>query len=130
MPRLTKGQRHPGAGRKKGQPNKNTLDVMQKCKELGVDPLEIMLRFAAGDWKGLGYKEEKRVVGIGPKGLLIEDYVIDAGLRQKSAKDVSEYLYAKRKAVEHSGEDGEPLKKVVVYETVWRDQPDEPKGDT
>ena len=78
-------------GRKKGTPNKKTADAQKMADEMGVDPLKILLHFAAGDHKALGYKS-----------------AIPMDLRLGAAKDACSYLYAKRKAVEISAE-SDPL---------------------
>lgn len=96
-------------GRKKGTPNKKTQALLEKAKELGVDPFEILLLFAKGDWKALGYDSPEKVIAVTKDGQEVFSDRITAELRQKSAKDAAEYLYAKRKALEVTGEDGGPL---------------------
>lgn len=39
-----KGGKRPGAGRKKGVPNKRTAEVQRQVEESGITPLEFMLR--------------------------------------------------------------------------------------
>jgi hypothetical protein len=99
---MASNPRNHGAGRKKGTPNKLTQDLMSKCEELGVDPFEVLLHFAKGDWKTLGYDTETRLVSASEFGEITE-YTITPELRAKAAKDACEYLFPKRKAVEHSG---------------------------
>lgn len=91
-------------GRKKGTPNKTTLPLEEKARELGVDPFEILLRFAAGDWEGLGYDaeiyhQEK------PDGSVRMGYVITPNMRLTAAGEACQYIYPKRKAVELKGND-------------------------
>jgi len=93
-----KGGFIPGAGRKKGTPNKRTLEAIELSERLDCNPLEILLLFAKGDWKALGYSE-KTVTKFYGETMVIED-VIQPELRQKSAKDACEYIYAKRKAID------------------------------
>jgi len=90
-------------GRTKGTANKSKLPLEEKARELGCDPFEILCRFALGDWKGLGYKEE---FSFSPtqKGEVVEKPIIPPELRQKAAAEAAQYLYPKRKAIEHSGE--------------------------
>jgi hypothetical protein len=90
-------------GRTKGTPNKNVLPLQEKARELGCDPFEILCRFALGDWEGLGYAQELTFQSTN-KGELIERYVIPPELRQKAAAEAAQYIYPKRKAIEHSGE--------------------------
>ena len=108
-------------GRKKGTPNKNRQVLLDKAKELGVDPFQILLLFAKGDWKALGYDSAETVTAITKDGQKIFADRISPELRQKSAKDASEYLYPKRKAVELTGEDGGP----VDFNNVSKDEIDQ-----
>jgi len=107
-------------GRKKGTPNKSSVPAEAMAKELGIDPFKILLLFANGDWEALGYEGKKRIVGYSNKGDAIEDYTISPDLRAKAASDASQYILPKRKAIEHSGPDGESLNLgVTIYEAVW-----------
>ena len=90
-------------GRGKGTPNKTSLNLHEKAKELGCDPFEILCRFALGDWEGLGYNEEFTFSPT-QKGEVIEKPIIPPELRQKAAAEAAQYLFPKRKAIEHSGE--------------------------
>lgn len=89
--------------RPKGSPNKNALPLQEKAKELGCDPFEILCRFALGDWEGLGYDKGITYQSTN-KGDLIEKHIIPPELRQKAAAEAAQYIYPKRKAIEHSGE--------------------------
>jgi hypothetical protein len=90
-------------GRTKGTPNKSALPLQEKAKELGCDPFEILCRFALGDWQGLGYDKGITYQSTN-KGDLIEKHIIPPELRSKAAAEAAQYLYPKRKAIEHSGE--------------------------
>lgn len=93
------------SGRKRGTLNKNRQILIEKANELGVDPFEILLRFASGDWKGLGYDEEKYVHSANENGTFYK-YTIEPATRAKCASEACQYLHPKRKAVELTGEDG------------------------
>ena len=95
MPRL--------GGRAKGTPNKNALPLKEMAEKLNCNPFEILLRFAMGDWNGLGYKAEATYAPT-QKGEVIEKPTIPPELRVKAASEAAQYLYPKRKAIEHSGE--------------------------
>lgn len=85
-------------GRAKGTPNKNTKALLEKAEELGVDPFEVLLRFAAGDWKGLGYqKPQRQLVSM---GRIFYVDVITPQMRIYAADKACQYLYPKRKAVD------------------------------
>ena len=75
-------------GRQKGTPNKKTFDAKLIAEQLDCDPFEILVHFAKGDADALGYKGG----------------TIPPDMRLQAAKEASQYLYPKRKAVEHSGE--------------------------
>lgn len=93
-------------GRSKGTPNKKTKDLMEKAEQLGVDPFEILLRFAAGDWKGLGYKTKDTLESAG-MGRIIKVDRISADLRKSAAAAAMPYLYPKRKAIEFKPSEGD-----------------------
>lgn len=44
-----KGGARPGAGRKKGEPNKRTAEIQQAVEQSGLTPLEYMLRVMRDD---------------------------------------------------------------------------------
>ena len=90
-------------GRQKGTRNHDHRTVAERAAALGVDPFEIMLLFAKGDWKGLGYKKESTTRWTG-NGIEYEEERIPPALRAKMAADVAQYIKPKLKAVEHSGE--------------------------
>ena len=90
-------------GRKKGRPNKRTEELKEISDRLGVDPFEVLLLFASGDWKALGYDKAKFVSGINEYGQWYK-WTIDPSLRSRAAAEACQYLNPKRKAIEHSGE--------------------------
>jgi hypothetical protein len=111
-----KGKANPGAGRPKGAKNKNESPLAIKARELGVDPFEILLLFAKGDYEGLGYKSESRVVGYTKAGEEILEEYCTPTLRQKSARDAAEYLYPKLKSVELTDPEGKnPFKTFAEF---------------
>lgn len=87
--------------RTKGAVNKLKMDAQAKAFELGIDPFEILLLFAAGKWKELGYRDPTKTIAV-PGGASYEEDIISAELRVNAAKDATNYLLAKRKSVEHS----------------------------
>lgn len=95
-------------GRTKGTPNKTTQELMDIADKLECNPFEVLIHFAKGDFEALGYPKEK-VVAISENGEEIRAPSISPELRQKSAKDACEFLFPKRKAIEHTGKDGEKL---------------------
>jgi hypothetical protein len=94
-------------GRKKGTPNKKDSTLALKSKELGIDPFEILLLFAKGDWEALGYpaatfvKEGSTFVN--------EELYIKPETRARAAAEAAQYIYPKLKAIEHSGDKDNPV---------------------
>jgi hypothetical protein len=79
MPR-TKGTPKTG-GRKKGTPNKASMPIAEICEKLGCNPAEVLIEFCS----------HKNPI-----------------YRLQASKELANYLYPKRKAIEHSGEIGGP----------------------
>lgn len=73
-----KGKNRPeGAGRRKGTPNKKTQVLSEICEQEGIDPFRALLNMAAKN--------------------------SDDQIRLGALKEICQYLYPKRKALEHSG---------------------------
>ena len=83
---MPSGGYRPGAGRKKGVPNKDTQALQDRIasKYPGWDPVEAMAEIAQDDTN-------------------------DVMIRLAALKEVSQYIHPKRKAIEHTGKDGAPL---------------------
>lgn len=94
------GQKKPtGSGRKKGQITKDRQMLLDKAKELDVDPFEILLLFAADRWKDLGYaKAEQTVYTAG--GGHFQERTISAELRARCAADACQYMLPRLKAID------------------------------
>lgn len=86
-------------GRAKGVPNKPKKTLLEKSEELGIDPFEILLRFAAEDWKGLGYAARTKI-SYTSAGIEFEEFVIKPEMRVKASGEACQYIYPKKKAVE------------------------------
>ena len=105
---MPKGKKY--GGRKKGTPNVNKFSGRELAQKLGVDPLEVLLRFAANDEKGLGYQPRTKIVN----GQEVPWPHIDPELRARCASEASEYLYTKYKSVEITDQNGDnPLKSLT-----------------
>lgn len=95
-------------GRPKGIPNKRTQlepKVRDICTRLGFEPIEVLARIACADWEGLGLDSptEKKVT---LKGDIIEQDRISISDRVHAAGKVADFLYPKKKSIEHTGPDG------------------------
>jgi hypothetical protein len=87
-------------GRQKGTPNKKTQDLLNKAEELGVDPFEILLFYAKRDWEALGF-ESPEIEKAGKDGQVFYEDRITAKMQMDAASEACQYLFPKRKAVEH-----------------------------
>lgn len=96
------GKKTKGSGRKKGTPNKRTIDAQKLAEEIGCDPLEVLLRATAGDWKFFGFKEKSLKIGKA----VVRDHITMED-RVSAAKEAAQYIYGKRKQIEHSAPDAE-----------------------
>ncbi len=90
--------KYPGSGRKKGTPNKSSLPLKEKAEKLGIDPYEVLLLFASGDWKKLGYDAEKVIKYS--KDCQNEEFTIQPAVRAKAAGEACKYLYPTLKSTE------------------------------
>lgn len=98
-------------GRKKGTPNKRSLEIEAICEKLDCNPFEILLLFAKGDAKALGYMG---ATPGAPAPTIAQD------IRAKAAAEASKYLYSQKKAVELStGDEGI---KIVIEDYTRRDR--------
>lgn len=74
-------------GRQKGTPNKVTQDILARCEEMGCDPMKILMEFA------LHHPEDSR--------------------RFEAAKELCQYIYPKRKAMELTSGDEKGFKLII-----------------
>lgn len=86
------GTKTPGSGRKKGTPNKITLDLITALEENNLAPVARIKRV----WAKL-----------------------KPGHQAEIALRLMEYVYPKRKAVDSLGHSHEDVKLHVTYETEW-----------
>ena len=80
-----KGGARPGAGRKKGAPNKKTAELQKAVAESGITPLEYMLNIMRSE----------------PSPDLPEELILEAiNLRFEAAKAAAPYVHAKLSSVD------------------------------
>lgn len=79
--------KNPESGRKKGVPNKRSQDLHDICEAKGISPFEALLDLASK-----GEKEETRLGAL---------------------KEVCQYLWPKKKAVEHSVADEDGFRIII-----------------
>lgn len=123
-------------GRLKGTPNKRTTELMTRLNSIGCDPLEITARIALGDvpcgtCHGIGKTKFQAKGGYKTNGFAPErvcqscwgdgkEKVITRD-RLAAASELLQYLHPKRKAIEVTGEDGEPIRHAVLVKFVEPD---------
>ena len=89
----SKGGYRPGAGRKKGGPNKRTVETQAMAQESGITPLDYMLSVMRSEI------EEPRA-------------------RLAAAQAAAPYVHAKLSSIEVTGKDGGALETVTRIELV------------
>lgn len=88
-------------GRPKGSKNIKTslFEAELIAKDLGINPFEVLLRMAAGDWKGLGYDTEVQVCEK-ENGATFLRYTITPEMRMNASAQACRYLFSSKQAVD------------------------------
>lgn len=90
-------KRAPGAGRKKGTLNRKTAEVMEVMKAHNFDPAQALIYCHDEAKKIFEYRKKKgNLVGA----------LIALDRMESPAAELAQYIYPKKKAIEHSGEVG------------------------
>lgn len=97
MPKLQKGQRHPGAGRKAGTPNKKTKELMEVLVKHDFEPAEALIYI---------YKQAKQIFEYRKQRSNLAGALTAMDRMHDAASELAGYVYPKKKAIEHSGEIG------------------------
>lgn len=84
---MPRGGSRPGAGRKKGAPNKASQKRQAEVAASGITPLDYMLK-------------------------VMRDDEADASRRDEMAKAAAPYVHPKLSAMQHTGKDGGPIQHV------------------
>lgn len=87
------------SGKPKGAISLLTRKVAETAARLGIDPFEVLLRFASGDWKALGYDKEKFIAGRNEYGIW-KKWTIDPSVRIQAAKEAAQYILPKLRSIE------------------------------
>jgi hypothetical protein len=94
-------------GRQKGTPNKvsaaQRIDAIAIAEQLECNPFEVILNFVKGDWRALGYQSPTKTL-FTAEGTPYEVDVITPEMRLSAAKEATQYLIPKKKALEISGD--------------------------
>jgi len=95
-----------GPGRPKGCKNKRNLEVEAIAARFAINPFEVLMMIAAGDWKGLGFKTKTTKV-FTASGAMNEVENVPLNERNQAAKEASKYLYSQKNKVElTTGQEG------------------------
>lgn len=89
-------------GRPRGAFNASTRRAKELSEKLGIDPIHILLLFAAGDWESLGYNGKYETKGYTKQGQEIMGLTIEPTVRCKAAAEVAQYIAPKLKAIEYT----------------------------
>ena len=105
-----KGGKRPGAGRKRGVPNKINAEVRRRALESGASPLEVLLTLMRKaeptrrpDESGLAY---------------FTRWKSWADQRLDAAKAAAPYVHHRLAVVEQTGTGGGPIQHIVTVEVV------------
>lgn len=112
-----------GCGRPKGALNKDHRKIYEIAEKLQIDPFEILLLFAAGDWKRLGYRSE--TMEKISKDCISWEYTVGPAVRMKAASEACQYFYPKKAAIQHKLENAEGEEvgfKVIVLDYTRKEE--------
>lgn len=98
-------------GRKKGTPNKRTFDLMETLRRLDCDPIESLARIANGEpLRCLVHLDKEN-------GQFVSDEIEPTFEQRLTAmKELAQYVYPKRKAIEGGPEGSQPVKMTVGWQ--------------
>jgi|ERR1700679_932363 hypothetical protein len=102
-----------GKGRAKGSKNRTVQIVEELVTRLDVDPLEILMLFAKGDWKALGY-DASSTIAYTSAGIEYEKPTISTDNRIQAATSAVKYIYSQKKAIELSNQVESEGFKIIV----------------
>lgn len=88
-------------GRPKGSKNKHSFQVEELAQTFDVEPFEILMRIATGDWKFFGFKSATETVYTA-QGIEMEQLAIPIKDRGAAAAKACAYLYSQKQAVQLS----------------------------
>jgi len=104
-------------GRIKGVKNKRTRTIEEIAAKFDIDPFQVLMMVAAGDWKGLGYDAPSKI-SYTNAGIEFEEPNIKLSDRVQAAKEASKYLYSQKQSVALSTGDQSIKIEIVDYTSV------------
>lgn len=102
---MPRGGARPGAGKRKGVPNKANAERLARCQASGETPFDALI-------EAMRYhlKRARDAVKVESHKEAADEYAHSS----RNAKDAAPYVHARLAAVEHSGADGSPIKIVIA----------------
>lgn len=97
MAKWKPGERPEGAGRPKGTPNKKTVEFLQIMQEQDFVPGEEFIKL---------YRRQMKIYELRRKNKNIPGMVEVLSNASTTLNNICQYVYPKKKAVEHTGEVG------------------------
>lgn len=91
------GERVAHSGRKKGTPNKKTVELLQTLQKYNFDPAEALVHC---------YKEAQKIFEYRKKRGNLAGALVALDRMESPAAELAQYVFPKKKAIEHSGEVG------------------------
>ena len=88
-------------GRSKGTPNKRTRELSQILESMGCDPALALARVVMDQNMGSGQPYEQERYSKDGQKYTVNGY--EPEIKVAAARELIQYLYPKRKAIEHSG---------------------------
>lgn len=98
-------------GRPPGSKNIKTFNVEEIASRFELEPIEVLMMIANGDWHGLGYSAPTKIT-FTPQGLEVEEEHVNIAERSKAAVAAARYLYSPKQAVDPKT--GDTAIKVVI----------------
>lgn len=102
-------------GRPKGSPNKASLDAREIFRRENFDPLRKMVQLAKGHEKVMRDIDKRAKDDPEYKSEMLEIYVSSMNALFPLYKELANYAHPKRKAIEITGEDGDP----IIVQHLW-----------
>jgi hypothetical protein len=94
------GDKRPeGAGRKAGTPNKKTLEFQEILARNNFDPGQALVEIYQEQMKLFELMRKNRPYALTPASVLLEK-------AQTTVNNICQYVYPRKKAIEHTGEVG------------------------
>ncbi len=99
-------------GRRPGSKNLISKEADEVFERMQFCPLEDLIKFAKGDWQGLGYQSGSKV-SFTAQGIETEEETIKPEHRLTALKEACKYRFAQKKAIDLTSSDGSGIKILI-----------------